>query len=152
MRRRCGGGLPRLGVYIVLKRAHKWIGTLLLHSPKRIRSLRDVPILGTFIHQLSHQILPTNERVWARVQSGPAQGINLELDPRTGDAYLRGELEVATQRVLAERLGPGMVFYDLGANIGLFSLLAARIVGAGGRVFSFEPDAEVARRLRRNIA
>jgi FkbM family methyltransferase len=45
-----------------------------------------------------------------------------------------------------------MVFYDLGANIGLFSLLAARIVGARGRVFSFEPDAKVAGRLRRNIA
>ena len=152
MRRRRSGGLPPLGVYIVLKRAHKWIGTFLLHSPARIRLLRNVPILGTFIHQLSHRILPKNERVWARVQSGPAQGISLELDPRTGDAYLRGELEIATQKVLAERLRPGMVFYDLGANIGLFSLLAARIVGAGGRVFSFEPDAKVAVRLRRNIA
>src|ERR1700689_4799424 len=45
-----------------------------------------------------------------------------------------------------------MAFYDLRANIGLFSLLAARIVGAGGHVFSFEPDAMVAERLRRNIA
>jgi len=137
---------------MILTRAHRWIGTLLLHSPAWIRLLRDIPILGTFIHRLSHQILPTDQRVWARIRSGPAQGISLELDPRTGDAYLRGELEVATQEALAERLRPGMVFYDLGANIGLFSLLAARIVGTGGRVFSFEPDAEVARRLRRNIA
>jgi FkbM family methyltransferase len=44
-----------------------------------------------------------------------------------------------------------MVFYDLGANIGFFSLLAARLVGGTGKVFSFEPDPEIAYRLRRNI-
>src|ERR1022692_2681077 len=137
---------------IVMERTHKWFGTLLLHSPASIRSLRKVPVLGGLIHRLSHRILPINERLSVRIQAGPAQGICLEVNPRTGDAYLRGELEIATQKVLAERLRPGMVFYDLGANIGLFSLLAARIVGAGGQVFSFEPDAKVAERLRRNIA
>jgi FkbM family methyltransferase len=76
----------------------------------------------------------------------------LELNPRTGENYLRGEAEPAVQQTLLERLCPGMVFYDLGANIGLFSLFAARIVGEGGRVFSFEPDAENAARLRRNVA
>jgi len=44
-----------------------------------------------------------------------------------------------------------MVFYDLGANIGLFTLLAARLVGKEGRVISFEPDPVVAARLRRNV-
>jgi FkbM family methyltransferase len=44
-----------------------------------------------------------------------------------------------------------MVVYDLGANIGLFSLIAARAVGPSGRVFSFEPDPENAERLRRNV-
>jgi FkbM family methyltransferase len=130
---------------------HKWFGALLLHSPASIRSLRNIRVLGRFIHYLSHRILPTNERLCLRVQAGPAQGIRLEVNPRTGDAYLRGELEIETQKILVERLRPGMVFYDLGANIGLFSLIAARLVGAGGRVFSFEPDAEVAARLRRNI-
>jgi FkbM family methyltransferase len=56
------------------------------------------------------------------------------------------------QTVIAERLRPGMVFYDLGANIGLFTLMAARIVAESGKVFSFEPDPENAARLRRNIA
>ncbi len=44
-----------------------------------------------------------------------------------------------------------MVFYDLGANIGLFTLLAARRVGGSGKVLSFEPDSETSVRLRRNI-
>lgn len=33
-----------------------------------------------------------------------------------------------------------MVFLDIGANIGYFSLLAAQLVGANGRVIAFEPS------------
>lgn len=132
--------------------ARKWMGELLLRSPAPLRSLRDVPVLGGLVHRLSHQLLPANEKVWARIEAGPAKGIWIELNPRTGHSYLQGEGEMAVQRVLVERIRPGMVFYDLGANIGLFSLLAARLTGATGKVFSFEPDAEVATRLRRNIA
>jgi FkbM family methyltransferase len=108
--------------------------------------------MGEWLHRLSHRLLPSDERLWAQIEAGPARGLWLELNPRTGQAYLRGDAEPLVQKVLAERLHPGMVFYDLGANIGLFSLLAARRVGPSGRVFSFEPDPEVATRLRRNIA
>jgi FkbM family methyltransferase len=132
--------------------ARQWMGGLLLRAPAPLRSLRGVPVLGDWIHRLSHGLVPADEKLWAQVEAGPAQKLWLELNPRTGQNYLRGEAEPQMQRILAERLRPGMVFYDLGANIGLFSLLAARIVGPSGRVFSFEPDAEAAARLRRNIA
>jgi len=132
--------------------ARKWMGELLLHSPAPLRSLRDVPVLGEIIHRLSHRILPPDEKVWAQIEAGPAKGIWMELNPRTSRSYVRGEAEAGVQQTLAERIQPGMVFYDLGANIGFFSLLAARLVGKDGSVFSFEPDASVAARLRRNIA
>ncbi len=130
----------------------KRIGSLILGLPAPLRSLRNVPILGNLVHRLSHRILPSDEKIWARVERGPGQGLWIELNPRTGQHYLHGDVEPAVQQVLAERLKPGMVFYDLGANIGFFSLLAARLVGATGKVFSFEPDPEIAGRLRRNIA
>jgi FkbM family methyltransferase len=128
------------------------MGKLMLRAPAPLRSLREVPLLGNFIHRLSYQFLPAREKVWARIEAGPAKGIWIELNPRTGQNYLRGEAERAVQEVLAERLRPGMVFYDLGANVGLFSLLAARLVGTNGKVFSFEPDPETAGRLRRHVA
>jgi FkbM family methyltransferase len=128
------------------------MGELLLRSPAKLRALRHVPILGSFIHCVSHQVLPADEKVWVQVEAGALQGLWIELNPRTGQSYLRGEAERAVLQVLAQRLRPGMVFYDLGANIGLFSLLAARLVGATGKVYSFEPDAEAAGRLRRNVA
>jgi FkbM family methyltransferase len=131
--------------------ARKWIGSFLLGLPEPLRSLRYVPILGNLAHRLSHRFLPTDEKVWARIERGPGAGLWLELNPRTGQHYFRGDVEPTIQEILSRRIEPGMVFYDLGANIGFFSLLAARLVGAKGQVFSFEPDPEIAGRLRRNI-
>ena len=36
----------------------------------------------------------------------------------------------------------GDVFYDLGANVGFFTLLGSRCVGSAGRVIAFEPEPE----------
>jgi FkbM family methyltransferase len=130
----------------------RWMGEIFLRSPAPLKRLRNVPVLGDFIHRLSHRVLPTDETIWVQVKTGPAQGLWLEVNPRTGQDYLCGRAESPVQAILAERLRPGMVFYDLGANVGFYSLLAARILGASGRVFSFEPDTKVFERLQRNIA
>ena len=47
-----------------------------------------------------------------------------------------------------EHVRPGDVFYDVGANIGLFSLYAAK---RGARVYAFEPEALNYAQLNRNI-
>jgi len=131
--------------------ARNWVGKLLLRAPTRVRSIRKIPVIGDIIHRLSHRVLPNDEKVWAQIEDGPSRGLWFELNPRTGRSYLRGDAEMEVQKTLAENLRPGMIFYDLGANIGLFSLLAARAVGPTGRVFSFEPDPEIATRLTRNV-
>ncbi len=134
-----------------MPRVREWMGDLLLHTPASLRSLRNVPFVGNLIHRVSHSVLPVDHKVWARVENGPAAGLWLELNPRTGQTYLCGAAEHAVQATLAEHLRPGMVFYDLGANLGLFTLLAARLVTATGKVFSFEPDPKNSAALRRNI-
>src|SRR5207245_4873141 len=45
----------------------------------------------------------------------------------------------------------GCVFYDVGAHIGLFSLIASRLVGSTGAVFAFEPDVENVGILQQHI-
>lgn len=50
------------------------------------------------------------------------------------------------------QVGPGDVVVDVGANIGQYSLLAARLVGSGGRVIAFEADPGIVDRLRRHVA
>jgi len=64
----------------------------------------------------------------------------------------RGTLETPVQEALRRLLGPGDVLYDVGANIGFFAMLGARLVGPDGRVYAFEPVAESAEAVRANAA
>ncbi len=46
----------------------------------------------------------------------------------------------------------GMCVFDVGANIGYYTLLAARAVGPSGRVYAFEPEPHNFELLTRNVA
>ncbi len=64
-----------------------------------------------------------------------------------------GNLESAVQEAMLRHLGRGGVFYDVGANLGFFSLLAAHIVGLDeGRVYAFEAAPDNAQAIRVNAA
>jgi FkbM family methyltransferase len=63
-----------------------------------------------------------------------------------------GNFEGEVSTVLSRFLRPGTTFFDVGANVGIFSILASGLVGAKGRVFSFEPDPANFGRLARNIS
>ncbi|MGV3577927.1 FkbM family methyltransferase [Brevundimonas sp.] len=55
-------------------------------------------------------------------------------------------------RELQRLLSPGDVFIDVGANVGLYALKAARLVGPTGRVLALEPGAEAYGHLTSNLA
>jgi len=61
-----------------------------------------------------------------------------------------GWYEGGTTRLFERLLKPGMRFVDVGANIGWFSLLAAKLVGNSGAVYAFEPEVTCARFLRKS--
>ena len=86
-------------------------------------------------------------RTW-QVERGEAAGLKLTL-PQNLD-FVRGSTEPPVQKCVAEHLVPGGVFYDVGANVGFFSLLAARCVGKAGSVYAFEPVTLNAEAIRRN--
>lgn len=46
---------------------------------------------------------------------------------------------------------PGDTVYDLGANVGFYTLLASRLAGSSGRVFAFEPVPRNIRYLERHL-
>ncbi len=49
-------------------------------------------------------------------------------------------------------LKPGDVFLDVGAHLGYFSMIAARVVGPSGRVVAFEPHERMQDELRNIVA
>ena len=54
-------------------------------------------------------------------------------------------------QTMKDNVFSGNIVVDLGANIGYFTCLLAKIVGEGGKVFAFEPDPRNLKLLRRNI-
>jgi FkbM family methyltransferase len=128
------------------------LGRAFLRFAAPFTKLRHIPVIGPGLRWASAKLLPRDALTWVQVQRGPAQGIWLHLNPRTGRDYFNGDVEPEVQAVLRKYLRPGMTVYDIGANIGFFSLLAARLVGATGHVTAFEADPEIVERLRENVA
>lgn len=128
------------------------LANLLLRFAPSLGGLRRVPVLGNFLSWTSRMLVPRDSLVWVQIQHGPSAGLWIRLNPRTGQDVRKGIGEPQVQQALMDHLRPGMTFYDLGANIGFFSLMAARLVGPQGHVVSFEADPEIAGRLRENLA
>lgn len=77
------------------------------------------------------------------------------LVPKTGSGgfiYAYGYSEPETIRFVLSFLQPGMTFWDVGAHVGEYSLLASRKVGFAGRVEAFEPQAAIFHFLEHNQA
>ena len=69
------------------------------------------------------------------------------------DIVFGGRYDNAKELAHVEKhLRPGCVFVDVGANCGLFSLVAAERVGETGRVIAVEPNPLMIERLRFNIS
>jgi FkbM family methyltransferase len=73
-----------------------------------------------------------------------------------GDVYTYGatmdsDAEVRLNKLLIRELKDGMTFFDVGACLGYYSLLASRLVGASGGVHVFEPSPPLLPVLRRNL-
>lgn len=53
---------------------------------------------------------------------------------------LHGTYEPVETKLVTELVRPGMIVFDIGANIGYHTLLFAKLAGPDGHVFAFEPD------------
>lgn len=65
--------------------------------------------------------------------------------------YTHGGSDVDDMAFVRRYLRPGDEFLDVGANIGVYTLLAASVIGPEGFIDSFEPGAVAASRLRENV-
>lgn len=91
------------------------------------------------------------------VLHGLAEGLRFPVRAvPTGHPHTRllllGDLEVPVQEALRRTVAPGSTVFDVGANIGFFSVLAGRLTGPGGRVIGFEPVTDVAHLARAAVA
>lgn len=109
-----------------------------------------VCLIGYYRGELARRV-----RFW-RTGRVEVAGMVLALNP--DDQYLTevildsGTYEGPESAVVRDLLNPGDTFVDVGANVGWYTLLAAKIVGAQGRVIAFEPEPRSFGYLKENVA
>jgi FkbM family methyltransferase len=90
-----------------------------------------------------------------RVLVKTAAGLKMFVDSRdlsiAPHIMLDGVWEESTEAVLRNLIRPGMTVFEIGANVGFFTLLLSHLVGDRGRVIAFEADPDLAQIVRDNI-
>lgn len=127
---------------------------------KILRGLRRVAA-GEMPHFLVRLIDKRSSNLWKRFEQSKEQeivwrlgyGAKLLLHKSSSlckiiitDSFERGE-----RKLLRTLLRPGDYFVDVGANIGLFTVIAAHIVGKEGKVLAIEPSPLTCHKLSNQI-
>ncbi len=76
----------------------------------------------------------------------------IAFDVLARELVLKGVFEPRETAKIHELMRRDCVFVDVGANIGYFSILAAKWIGPGGSVIAFEPVDAIHRLLCKNIS
>jgi FkbM family methyltransferase len=105
-------------------------------KPKPLRSIANAVLL---------MIIPKS----VRTQDGTL--ILNPRDPVISGALMLGVYEPYQTDIFRKHVKEGDVVLDIGANIGLYTLIAGKAVGEKGKVFSFEPEQENLSFLEKNI-
>lgn len=100
----------------------------------------------------------TRKKMWRKLREPVVvpwrRGLKLHLFPHNETCelvFLTGRYEPNETHWLESVLRPRMTFVDVGANLGMFTLLAAACVGPGGRVVALEPSRRERERLETNV-
>jgi len=115
------------------------------------RAFYKIPFLARFIRSSLNEAAPQGITE-VKIAAGILRGLTMALDLQSEKDYWLGTYEPDLQAAASHFIKPGMVVYDVGANIGYISLMAARQAGESGRVFSFEALPANITRLKQNVA
>ena len=83
------------------------------------------------------------------IKSGSGTGLRFDTGLGT-NLFITGEYERPVQGAISSLVKQGDVCYDIGANLGFFTVLFGRLAGTAGIVYAFEPVPSNASVLERN--
>ncbi|HEY7119583.1 MAG TPA: FkbM family methyltransferase [Tepidisphaeraceae bacterium] len=128
-----------------------FLGRIALGSLRAYSRVAPTQRGGYRLARLARRFVP--RRQWSGQFASPGD-VRLDLDLATyPDCCMAvGLYELDTLRLIRRLLRPGQHLVDCGANIGYFTLAAARRVGPTGRVDAFEPDPVNRARLEKHLA
>jgi FkbM family methyltransferase len=112
----------------------------------RLAQLRyKLPLVGTLLSKAGNRIRNRD----GTIQNGFGKGLRFNVGASIA-GYLLGTQEPQVQAAITHLVRPGMIVYDVGANVGFLTLLFAKAVGKEGCVIAFEPVAANSERIGYN--
>jgi FkbM family methyltransferase len=122
---------------------------LKLGSVEKLRSAMTAS--SEFKSKMLHSNFANSKWVSADVLDRYTMWVDLH-DRYVSHGCLNNSWEPEETSFFESRLRSGDVVLDIGANIGWFSLVAAKHIGSAGTVHAFEPRPETAKMLKRTVA
>src|SRR5919204_1967984 len=115
-----------------------------------VERLRRAPRLALVVDRVVSVVSWPLQGKTVTIRGGEAAGLLFRV-PRSSTVWLSGKVEEPVQAALRRELRRGNVFFDVGANVGFFTILGARLVGPSGKVVAFEPHPANVEALRANV-
>ncbi|RMD86625.1 MAG: FkbM family methyltransferase [Candidatus Dadabacteria bacterium] len=118
---------------------YKIINELILTIRRKNYRLFRAIVDNRFFYFLISKLF-ARQAIWVKTP----EGINLCINPiyhgqfATEKAILKYEQNV--RAILNKIVKKGMTVYDIGANVGIFSILCSFKISTNGKVFAFEPE------------
>jgi len=110
--------------------------------------LGEIPLAGRALRWYANQY---EEGSVVTIQQGHARSLRWKRHHRYVNGYWVGHYEFPIQETLKRLVHTGDCFFDLGANAGFFTLIAARLVGPAGKCVAFDPSPENATSIAEQI-
>lgn len=109
--------------------------------------------VGAIYRYLARRLIPEEKRLV--YVNGYKMLVHMEkykgIDGIAQQLVFQGTYEKYTTVLFQRFVGEGMNVIDIGANIGYYTLLAAKLIGEKGKVFAFEPEPRNYALLLRNV-
>ncbi len=96
-------------------------------------------------------LLPTRKQQVVKLARGMRINCKLWDEVQNAIWWNGPNYERKESKFIGRYLQPGMVFFDVGSNVGYYALLAAPLVGKHGQVHAFEPVSQQHTDLRANV-
>jgi FkbM family methyltransferase len=126
------------------------LGKLPASWRKRIIGRPDSPShFATFAHNLLNRIPHAESQIFDC--KGALEGYRMRIDWTRFRSFIYGTWEPEVLGAVTSTVTPGMTVIDIGAHIGYYTLLFAKLAGADGRIISFEPFPQNFALLKENV-
>jgi len=104
----------------------------------------------SFLKQKFHSLNSSDHTEIVVIETGPLKGLRLKFNPegQWQKQMMSGEYDNEILKVVTSLPLENKVIYDVGAHVGIHSLLFSRLVGTGGFVYGFEPNSANAERFK----